>query len=586
MSENLPRGQETESTARQLLLRLPGLPPDAFDDPTTLEPLRMYFTIDSFGVGRKPLTEEQAAQLSAWVASSAAATEDEPVSPFLETFFDAIEQIEGHASETGGVARNQQLSELRAGWVRDKLVDLGRDNLPPPIGFGKRFPVIKDAGEAAENRRVDLLVRWLIPPGLLATDRTVEEENQEDCAGLVCSEWPAGKEWHLERLNLVGAEGAWALEPPEIDAAGERGKAMGEGIVIAQLDTGFTRHPALDSCLLPGITVPNMPDRGPEDREGFPGGYAGEGDEKEFMGVPRRVPSHGTGTGAVAASRGTDVTPRGIAPRALLLPIRCANSIALINESHMRQLESALREVYYFIIRGYQISVITISLGGRRFSHIWDTRLSLTLRRLERRGVIVVAAAGQSSKSLTGIDIYPGLFRSVIAVGAVDCDDQFLATGHENVGIDLSAPVVCVWRPRTLHCRGVATDGDDREFTPEEYLVGRGIGTSFAAPSVAGAAALWLAFHGRERLIDRYGRDRVAEAFRVAVRTSARVPQDGWDPDRFGDGILDCKSLLERPLPDPALVNEAWAIGDGDRLEVTDDQYRELRRVIDRGRGS
>ena len=65
---------------------------------------------------------------------------------------------------------------------------------------------------------------------------------------------------------------------------------------------------------------------------------------------------------------------------------------------------------------------------------------------------------------------------------------------------------------------------------------------------VASAAALWLSYHGRERLLERYGPEGTVQVFRQLLRDTSRRPH-GWATATNGDGILDVSALLLAPLP-------------------------------------
>jgi outer membrane protein OmpA-like peptidoglycan-associated protein len=71
-------------------------------------------------------------------------------------------EVEGHTDSVGGEAYNQNLSEQRAGSVRDYLIEQGITDLnaTPAKGFGKSQPVSTNTTAAGRqlNRRVELVV--------------------------------------------------------------------------------------------------------------------------------------------------------------------------------------------------------------------------------------------------------------------------------------------------------------------------------------------------------------------------------------------------------------------------------------------
>jgi hypothetical protein len=81
-------------------------------------------------------------------------------------------------------------------------------------------------------------------------------------------------------------------------------------------------------------------------------------------------------------------------------------------------------------------------------------------------------------------------------------------------------------------------------------LVDQGTGTSYAVATVAGAAALWLAHHGRAQLVQRYGAEKLPFIFNQVLRASCTPVNDpSWTPGQFGAGLLDVHALLKASLP-------------------------------------
>jgi serine protease len=104
-------------------------------------------------------------------------------------------------------------------------------------------------------------------------------------------------------------------------------------------------------------------------------------------------------------------------------------------------------------------------------------------------------------------------------------------------------------------CRGAAVDiaapaqNVFKANRDSNASVGQGQGTSFAVALTAGCAALWLAHHGRSKLVAaaRQRNESLQGMFRRLVRATARRP-DGWDPFDLGAGIVDARALLEADL--------------------------------------
>jgi thermitase len=67
--------------------------------------------------------------------------------------------------------------------------------------------------------------------------------------------------------------------------------------------------------------------------------------------------------------------------------------------------------------------------------------------------------------------------------------------------------------------------------------------------TTAGVAALWLAYHDRERLISLYGRERIPGIFKHIVMTFGFRTIPNWKTSLFGPGIIDALQVLQAPLP-------------------------------------
>ncbi len=317
------------------------------------------------------------------------------------------------------------------------------------------------------------------------------------------SDAPVDKAWSLRNIKAVEA---WALAPP----AG--GKRLGEGARICHPDTGWTVHDDLNNLDLGSAW--NVMDDTNDARDPKNDGL--------FLN-----PGHGTATGSVIGSSGGidpdngTVPPgviTGVAPRATIVPIRTVNSVVQLFDSDVAQ------AVAYSVVA--QCDVISMSLGGRAFSG-----LKSAVRYAADNGLIIIAAAG----NCVGMVVAPAAYDDTVAAAATNVDDEHWKGTSRGRAITISAPGENVW---------VADNQEDPD-TPQATRAGSG--TSFAAAEIAGAAALWVAYYGREAIEEAASPRRVQDLFTDILQETARVPQ-GWNDRRYGSGILDVKSLLQADL--------------------------------------
>lgn len=294
------------------------------------------------------------------------------------------------------------------------------------------------------------------------------------------------KLWALEAMRVPQA---WAF-------AEERGRpSRGVGIVVAQPDTGITKHVELKGVTL--VAPCNLLNGRPNDpTDPLPKiGNAG----------------HGTSTASVLLSPQT-LEISGSAPEAKHMPIRAIESVARLSQIKVAQ------AIDYAVNNGAH--VITMSLGGLASLSLW-----LALSRAVDAGVIVLAAAG----NCIGLVVWPARYDKCIAVAGTDSKDERWTGSCKGPEIDFSAPGQNVYRA-TSPGNGVEP----------------GQGTSYAVALAAGVAACWLAFHGRANVVSaaKQRGETVQDMFRRMVAATARVP-DGWDSFNMGAGIIDAEALLK-----------------------------------------
>ena len=146
-------------------------------------------------------------------------------------------------------------------------------------------------------------------------------------------------------------------------------------------------------------------------------------------------------------------------------------------------------------------------------------------------GIIWVCASGNEVEMVVSPALYPG----TIAVSATNPNQKPWRGSCYGTEVDISAPGEDVYVPSM-----------DEKYN--EIMV-YGSGTSYAAPHVAAAAALWKATN-REKILEKYKFPwQMVEAFRICLKESATKPPV-WDTENFGAGILNVYELLKCELPD------------------------------------
>ncbi|MEA2495256.1 MAG: serine protease [Thermoleophilaceae bacterium] len=280
--------------------------------------------------------------------------------------------------------------------------------------------------------------------------------------------------------------------------------ATGPVPAIAVLDTGVADVPELSGRVRPGYDVTDRSER--------------SGD----------IDGHGTAVAAIAAAAAGGV--RGIAPTAPILPIKifddAGNSSA---ENFLAGLERAVAQ---------DAGVINVSAAGTPGDLDAATKASLTnaIDAAVTLGIPVIAASGNEGAG--SLDV-PAAFPHVIAVGATQPSGDVAPFSNFGSGLDLVAPGadIVTAAPSALCASGYGTVS----------------GTSFAAPAVAGAAALLLQKHP--------GLD-VSQLTDLLRLRGLRRPAPGWTIER-GFGMLDVAAALAAPVPDAdvAEVNDDvhWA---------------------------
>jgi subtilase family protein len=206
--------------------------------------------------------------------------------------------------------------------------------------------------------------------------------------------------------------------------------------------------------------------------------------------------AHGTGmAGAIAAHR----SMLGTAPRVGLLTVR---AFSVRPNSADGTTFNIIKGLDWAVERGAR--VINMSFAGPS-----DPRLRDALARVAKRGVVLVAAAGNAGAQSP--PLFPAADPNVIAVTATDVDDKLFSGANRGNHIAVAAPGVDILAPST---------GGTYQFTT---------GTSVASAQVSGVVAL---------LLERNPSLTPADVRRILTRTAKSISPRGSERD-YGSGLVD-----------------------------------------------
>ena len=267
---------------------------------------------------------------------------------------------------------------------------------------------------------------------------------------------------------------------------------------------------------------------------------------------------HGTFVAGVAA--GGEDGLAGVAPNANLL------SLDVMNDDGVATVADVIAACDWILENkdAYDIRVANFSLHAANRASLFFDPLDLAVERLWQNGVVVVAASGNYAVdgAESGVEYAPGNDPFVITVGATDVNDTvdtsddvaapFSAWGYTPDGFakpDLAAP--------GRYLIGPVPPGSGLTQERPDHVIGGDTmqlsGTSFAAPAVAGAAALILARHP----------DWTPDQVKGALLDTAE-PLPAATPRSVGAGELDVAAARADEAPsNPNAALDAFLAPDG-----------------------
>ncbi|HMB70630.1 MAG TPA: S8 family serine peptidase, partial [bacterium] len=262
---------------------------------------------------------------------------------------------------------------------------------------------------------------------------------------------------------------------------------QGTGTVVAVLDTGVDlAHPDLAGAFLPGWDFVDD-DADPND--------VADGVDQDEDGLVDEGAGHGTHVAGII---------HAVAPGAQILPVRVMDSEGVGNSAGIA------RGILWAVDNG--ADVINLSLGMRVDADVMKEALDYA----DSLGVLVVASAG--NEGIQESHHFPANLSKVVAVTATDANDLKAPFSNYGSYVNLSAP----------------GEGILSTFLGGQYAVWSG--TSFAAPMVAGGAALWY---------ERFPGGIPDDATEAVEDTASPLDTSGTPYDgKIGTGLLDCAALV------------------------------------------
>jgi serine protease len=329
-------------------------------------------------------------------------------------------------------------------------------------------------------------------------------------------------EWHLEEMQVISAWKKYFMGNLNLNDAGR-------DIIIGHPDSGYLPHPEVPYSK---IEISNL--HIPARQEISEGQHL----DQSLAGNPEAAsPSvwHGTATASIMVSpRGSTDDSRnkpfvsGVAPGATLLPIQLGSAdydFRLYSVSLAKAINYAASDDPKRFGKP-RVDVLSISLNGYP---TWSVRRAIV--NANKKGIIVIASAGNGIPFVA----WPAAYDNVIAVASSTIDGK--RANHSAFGsrVNIAAP------GQDIYCAILLKNG--------EYAVEPRSGTSYAAPLVAGVAALWLSHH-RQELNEKYVDDPAKIPLAFAKLLNQTCTPWEWGEENCGPGIVNADKLLEAPLPD------------------------------------
>lgn len=388
----------------------------------------------------------------------------------------------------------------------------------------------------SENLTADQVKEFITTLGAADGIEAVETDLHMTALGDTVPETPNDKyfsrQWSLTSDSYsINATGAWS-------------RSTGQDVTVAVIDSGvLSTHPDLENNLLPGYDFISDPwiSRDDDGRDADPSDNGDSADADVCSQGSEARPSswHGSHVaGIIAASTNNERGVAGVAPNARILPVRALGRCGGTSTDIIDALTWASGgHVNGVPDNDNPAQVINMSLGGTGTCPAFYQK---AIDAAVERGSIIVAAAGNEDVDAGGVA--PAGCQNVITVGATGSTGARSFYSNYGSVVDVSAPG---GDPNTDD--GIASTVDRSETTPQEPAYGYMMGTSQAAPHVAGTIALLRAI-----------KPSLTTEEATTLLQSTSTPLSNCDRDSCGTGIINATAAVDElaeqgadPGPDP-----------------------------------
>ncbi|MFJ4029190.1 S8 family serine peptidase [Paenarthrobacter sp. NPDC089989] len=306
----------------------------------------------------------------------------------------------------------------------------------------------------------------------------------------------------------------------------------GDGVIVAVVDTGITRHPDLDANVLPGYDmIADVADaRDGDGRDPDPTDM-GDWASADFCeaGSPAEDSSwHGTHVaGTIAAVGNNSRGVSGVAPAAKILPVRAMS----VCGGYTSDIADSIVWAAGGVVSGVPnnpnpAKVINLSLGGiKACSATYQNAINFA----HNAGAVVVVSAGNSNRPAA--DASPANCQNVVAVAASTRNGGKAPYSNYGSTVDVTAPGGDM---SADFMNGILSTYNAGTTTQAETGYAFMQGTSMAAPHVSGLAALLFAAEGSSL---------TPNTLEQQLKDSSRPLPAGCAPG-CGAGLVDATAAL------------------------------------------